>query len=244
MQNNNQLYALLEKQLILLTPKTFDMKTTLLFTLLTAIVLSSCSTAYKTGQTPDDVYYSPVSEREVKKEKQQNDEASVDPEQRQIRMQAYDYRWRNLDERYDYDSRYNPYSYGYNYGYYYNPFYYNYPVYSNYNCPNYVFVNPKNSAPRTTNLSSYNNTNTVTTVNPKTGTSVTNSTYRKYNNSNEGSTRRTIFPSSNSNSNNNNSSNNTRTYSPSSSSSSSSSSGSSSSSNSGGSSVPRNGRGQ
>ncbi len=220
------------------------MKPTLLFTFLAAIVLSSCSTAYKTGQTPDDVYYSPVTEKTVKKEKRQNEEESVDPEQRQIRMQAYDYRWRNLDERYDYDSRYNPYSYGYNYGYYYNPFYYNYPVFSNTYCPTFVIVNPKNSAPRMTNLSSYNNTNTTTTINPKTGNTFSNSTYRQYNNSNEGNSRRTIFPSNNSNNNNNNSSNNTRTYSPSNSSSGSSSSGSSSSGNSGGSSVPRNGRGQ
>ncbi|RYZ23968.1 MAG: hypothetical protein EOO10_20725, partial [Chitinophagaceae bacterium] len=29
-----------------------------------ALVLASCSTAYKTGQTPDDVYYSPERQRD------------------------------------------------------------------------------------------------------------------------------------------------------------------------------------
>lgn len=224
------------------------MKPTLLIALFAAVIFSSCSTAYKTGQTPDDVYYSPVSERVVKTEKRQKVEESFDPEQRQIRMQAYDTRWRNLDERYDYDSRYNPYTYGYNYGYYYNPYYYNYPVYSNSYSSNYVFVNPKNSAPRMTNLSSYNNTNVSSSINPKTGEVFTTNTYRKYNNSNTNENGRiTILPTYNNN-NNNNSNNNTRTYNPSSSSStstsSSSSSSSSSSGNSGGTTIPRNGRGQ
>ncbi|OYW20132.1 MAG: hypothetical protein B7Z54_02000, partial [Sphingobacteriales bacterium 12-47-4] len=39
------------------------MKRQILLASLTALVLGSCTTAYKTGQTPDDVYYSP--QREV-----------------------------------------------------------------------------------------------------------------------------------------------------------------------------------
>ena len=36
------------------------MKTSILLLALIVVALSSCTTAYKTGQTPDDVYYSPV----------------------------------------------------------------------------------------------------------------------------------------------------------------------------------------
>ena len=36
------------------------MKPQILLLAITAAAISSCTTAYKTGQTPDDVYYSPV----------------------------------------------------------------------------------------------------------------------------------------------------------------------------------------
>ena len=36
------------------------MKQSITLLVLTVAVLSSCTTAYKTGQTPDDVYFSPV----------------------------------------------------------------------------------------------------------------------------------------------------------------------------------------
>ena len=36
------------------------MKSKILLLALIVAVLSSCTTAYKTGQTPDDVYYSPT----------------------------------------------------------------------------------------------------------------------------------------------------------------------------------------
>jgi hypothetical protein len=36
------------------------MKTNLLISILTIGLLTSCSSMYKSGQTPDDVYYSPV----------------------------------------------------------------------------------------------------------------------------------------------------------------------------------------
>lgn len=36
------------------------MTTKILLVALSVAAFSSCSTAYKTGQTPDDVYYSPV----------------------------------------------------------------------------------------------------------------------------------------------------------------------------------------
>ncbi|MBK8951779.1 MAG: hypothetical protein IPM85_05095 [Chitinophagaceae bacterium] len=40
------------------------MKPQLLLLALTVAALSSCTTAYKTGQTPDDVYYSPLPQRD------------------------------------------------------------------------------------------------------------------------------------------------------------------------------------
>jgi hypothetical protein len=232
------------------------MKLSLLLSVLTAVIFTSCSTAYKTGQTPDDVYYSPVVEKETKREVVRREEAFVDPEQRQIRMQAFDPRWRSLDDRYDYGSRFSPYRYGYNYDYYYNPYFYNFPVYNNsfwpiynnpygfnYNYsfwPNFSFVNQRSSAPRMTNLSSYNSSRQLSTFNPKSGATNNSNTFRRYNNSNsEGNNRRVIRPSSDTY--NNSGNNNTRTYSPSSS---SPSTPQSSGNSGGGTPVQRNGRGQ
>jgi len=224
------------------------MKLSLLLSVLTAVIFTSCSTAYKTGQTPDDVYYSPVVEKETNREVVRREEASVDPEQRQIRMQAFDPRWRTLDDRYDYGSRYNPYRYGYNYDYYYNPYFYNFPVYNNSFWPinnnnywsNFSFINQRNSAPRMTSLSSYNSSKVLNTFNPKNGAVTNSDNYRRYNNSNsQQNTRQDIRPSSDNYSTPSN--NNTRTYSPARSTPSSSSS---SSGNSGGTPVQRNGRGQ
>src|ERR1700759_3711044 len=86
--------------------------------------ISGCSTAYKTGQTPDDVYFSrgrgtvtPVVNSNYSKQ------------DRDIVMSIRDPRYRTLDYAYD-DYSYSPYSYGYNYDYYYNPVYYPYPVYT------------------------------------------------------------------------------------------------------------------
>jgi len=205
------------------------------------VTLASCSTAYKTGQTPDDVYYSPAryygEERENKKE--ENRETAQNrtdySEERQIRLGINDRRWRYLDN----DIYYNPYQFGYNYGYYYNPFYYNYPVYSTCPCA-CVISNPKTTTPRMTNLggygTGYNYVNTP--VNSKYNNSAgrTGGTpVRSYNNSNNntgsklGNTLNKVFNNSNNSSNNNTNSSNNRTYSPSSSSSGSSSGSSSSS---------------
>ncbi len=208
---------------------------------ISAAALISCSTTYKSGQTPDDVYYSParVAEENYRQEKQQEEVRRYSYRDRQIQMAVYDRRWRDFDD--DYDYRYDPYHYGYSYGYYYNPYYCYYPVY----ITNVAIINPKNSVPRMTNLGSYNNT--VYSVN---NTKTTNNSYmstpRAYNNSNNSNTyiRRIITsPLPDNNSNNSStrptSENNTRTYTP------SSGSGSSGSSSSGGSGTPvsRPGRG-
>lgn len=194
-----------------------------------AVSLGSCSTAYKSGQTPDDVYFSPV---KVVEEKNDRDEDRRDDrttaEDREIRMSSRDRRWRDWDN--DYDCRYDPYRYGYSYGYYYNPYYYPYPVYSG-----HVYINPKNSTPRMANLAAYNPANLVVN-NPKTGDSKWRSNTNSNNSSNNGGFVRRILTPSNNNSSSNS---NNRTYSPSSSSSGSSSSGTRSS----GTSVSRPARG-
>src|SRR4249919_374185 len=84
--------------------------------------LSSCSSAYRTGQTPDDVYFSPnrtyVAKAQVKQEEVKKTADYY--EDREIRMSILSPRWRSFD--YDYYN-YTPYNYGFNYGYYYNPYY-------------------------------------------------------------------------------------------------------------------------
>ncbi|MEQ1554252.1 MAG: hypothetical protein ABL929_08750 [Ferruginibacter sp.] len=173
------------------------MKTLLL--ILSVATLAACSTAYKSGQTPDDVYFS---KPKVVVESTTKYEKPVETyEDRSLRMAIHDPRWRNLDYRYDYDCSYNPYSYGYNYGYYYNPYYYPYPVYAN----SVKFINPKNTTIRTANLGAY--TNTITTNSYTKGSNTPKVIkIRNYNNNNSEPTRTY---------NDNNSNNNTRTYSPS-----------------------------
>ncbi len=212
------------------------MNVKILLIAISAVSLGSCSTAYKSGQTPDDVYFSPVKVVEEKTEREddrRNDR--VDAEDREIRMASRDRRWRDWDD--DYDCRYDPYRYGYSYGYYYNPYYYPYPVYSG-----YTYVNPKNNTPRTANLAGYNPT-TLVVSNPKTGEVKWVNAAKSYNNSNNsknngGFVRRILTQPSNNSSSNSNS--NSRSYTPSSGSSSGSSSSGSKSS---GSSVSRPARG-
>ncbi len=181
-----------------------------LLLLCSVVFFASCSTVYKSGQTPDDLYYAKpkvVVDNNDRYEKPDNVY-----EERQIRMAAYDYRWRSLDDRYDYNYSYNPYRYGYNYGYYYNPYFCAYPVYGQ----SAVFVNPKNTTIRTTNLASYNKT--ISSYSPsKTSGSTKTTIVRGYNNSNNQTYRPTNYdtrtynenrsytPSSNSNNSNNSS---------------------------------------
>ena len=208
---------------------------------LSASAFSSCSTAYKSGQTPDDVYYSPVrvAEEDAKQEQKKDDVKKYTTyRDRQIQMTVYDRRWRDFDD--DYDYRYDPYHYGYSYGYYYNPYYCYYPVY----ITNVAITNPKNTVPRMTNLGSYNNT-TYAVRNTKSSTSGMMYTPRTYNNSNTNTYIRRILtspaPENNTNTNTNSyqpAENNTRSYTPS-----SGNSSSGSSSGSSGAPVSRPGRG-
>lgn len=188
-----------------------------LLIVLSAAVISSCSTAYKSGQTPDDVYYSPARVVDENVEHRQDvSKKTVDFEERQIRMAVYDRRWRDFND--DYNYRYDPYTYGYGYGYYYNPYYCYYPVY----ITNVTISNPKNSVPRMTSLGSYNNT-TYAISNTKYGSNSLKNPVRPYNNNNNNNNfiRKILTTAENINSSNNN----TRGYSPSSGGSSGSSSG-------------------
>jgi len=188
------------------------------------VIFTSCSTVYKSIQTTDDVYYSPVRMyEETKKDNTRDntrynnrinsndvryDDYAYNSEIRQIRMGFNDRRWRNFDN----EIFYNPYMYGYNYGYYYNPYYFNQPVYN----PIFVDINnPKNTTPRITNLNAYGNgyTNNNATYNPKTGVRIT-TPVRSYNNGSKfGNVLRGILTTptpfyNNSNNNNNNNNNN------------------------------------
>lgn len=174
---------------------------------ISAFTLASCSSTYKNTQTPDDVYYSPA--RTVENDNRKDEVKRYDPEEREIRMSAYDSRWRSLNNRYNYGYNLSPYDYDYGYnsynpynnaygsysgyhgynnyygnsGYYYNPYYASYPIYIV-----TTTTKPVNRTPRKVNLSGYGQNNTtrplssVNTTNNKYNNS--NSSNRQYNNSN------------------------------------------------------------
>jgi len=159
------------------------MNTKLLLLAFSVAAIISCSTAYKSGQTPDDVYYSPAKFEENKdkddKEEQRNDLAQQSTEERRIRQTLRDRRWRVFDN-YDYTFNNSPYNHWNfnqnNYGYYYNPKYYPTPIFTT--------IPVVNTVARKINLNAYQGYNTVTakTVTTKNNTVVTSSP--KYNNSN------------------------------------------------------------
>ncbi|MFL5742066.1 MAG: hypothetical protein ACJ75B_17720 [Flavisolibacter sp.] len=139
-----------------------------------ALIFASCTTAYKSGQTPDDVYYSPArplveknnytsSEKKHDQEYRYDEEAYRDD--RYLRMKIRD---RRYDDLYDDYYSYNPYYYHYYNGilsynspwtsysywnYYYNPY-----------CHQQIIVAPGTkdysrsvfNKPRTFDLSVYN----------------------------------------------------------------------------------------
>lgn len=103
------------------------------------MVLASCTTAYKTGQTPDDVYSSPAPPEEEYVKTKKTDERRYrnyddeeyedydDYDDRYLRMKVRNRnRWSELDDWYFYGGRYN-FSYYNNWGYWNDPFYWNNP---------------------------------------------------------------------------------------------------------------------
>ncbi|MEO6230388.1 MAG: hypothetical protein ABIP10_09690 [Ferruginibacter sp.] len=230
--------------------KQIIMNNKLLLLAILVTAFSSCTTLYKSGQTPDDVYYSParpVGVTEVRNDRRNDDRrydnrdyaTQYNYESAIIRMGIYDPRWRYLD-----DYSYSPYNYGFNHGYYYNPYYWPYPVYSP------VFLtpsNPKVTTPRMNNLGAYGSTTGFTNTTPTLNHSNTTIPTRRYNNSNNGSAfgnaiRQVLGANNDNNSNSgnsNNSNNNTRSYTPSTNTNSSTGSRPASSSSSGGGAVSR-----
>ena len=237
------------------------MKRQILLLAITAAALSSCTTAYKTGQTPDDVYFSPTRPQDeyVRVEEKQDDQYRYDEEyydDRYLRMKVHNHsQWNNLDDWYSYErygysanrlygTYYNPYT---SWNYYHNPYCHNnviayYPGQTGH--PGVISVAQTVPKPRSFNLASYTNTGyNNANSNFKMSSYKIGKSKPVYNtrNSNNGfsNTLKLIFNNGNSNSSNNSSNSSysppSRSYSPSSSSpsSSSSSSGSSGSSSSG-----------
>ena len=138
------------------------MKTTSLLSVLLMLLLAGCSTSYRTGQTPDDVYYSPprpedeyvrVQREETRRIRNYQD----DEEDRFLRMRIRDRnRWNDLDDWYTFER----WSLGYNqffaptlnpfvsWNYFYNPYFF--PV-----ATAQVPVKNIYTRPRTYNLGSY-----------------------------------------------------------------------------------------
>lgn len=98
------------------------MKSPILLLAVTIAAFSSCTTAYKSGQTPDDVYYSPARPQEEYVRVEKNDDRYYQGrgqdyyEDRFLRMRLTNrYRWSALDDYYFHNT------YAYNaYGYYNN----------------------------------------------------------------------------------------------------------------------------
>jgi hypothetical protein len=103
------------------------MKTKYLFLVGLVVAFSSCSTAYRTGQTPDDVYYSPAPAQDTYvKTVSQDDRESYgyrNAEEQDIRRGIRDQRYRN-SITFGIGSGYSPYAYN---PYVYNPYSFNNP---------------------------------------------------------------------------------------------------------------------
>jgi hypothetical protein len=175
---------------------------------LTIAGFTSCKTMYKSNQTPDDVYYSPVRgevENTSKKNEEEDNRERYETAQNQddnyLRMRVRDRRWSYLDD-YDfyYDRNYTFNRFNYNYGYTYTPFGYNYNFgfSGNPSCycncypsplhPGVIVYNAKPVAPRRGNMGGYRNggfNNNNNNFDPKSGNSNSGGRpVRGYNNSN------------------------------------------------------------
>ena len=215
------------------------MKRQILLLAITAAALSSCTTAYKTGQTPDDVYFSPTRPQDeyVRVEEKQDDRYQYDEkyyDDRYLRMKVHNpSQWSSLDDWYAYDrygyranayygTYYNPYT---SWNYHYNPYCQNNVIAYHPGYPGQTSVAQNVSRPRAFNLATY----TGTTYN-NANSSVKMNSYKTgmgrpvYNNKNSNNgfsnTLKQIFNSgTNINSSNSSYSSPSRSYTPSSSSS-------------------------
>ncbi|MFN2437560.1 MAG: hypothetical protein ABR503_00060 [Chitinophagaceae bacterium] len=207
------------------------MKSLLLFFAFVS-VLTSCTTAYHTGQTPDDVYYSParlqdeyvrVNDRDEKQyrgtdSRRNEDDYYTYDDDRYLRYKIRNRdRWSYLDDYYR-----DPYAYNYYNKYYYNTYSYSrsywntyFNPYSNYCSPypgQVIVVNskaPVYSKPRTYNLHVFDDpkNNSYTPKAPRASSRDYNTpSDNRSNTRNTGNILRDVFGSSNSSNNNSSSS--------------------------------------
>ncbi len=196
----------------------------LLLALISAVTFTGCSTAYRTGQTPDDLYYA-TAKPQKEDDNRDRDELREEKEKvfteeyyddRFLRMKVRNYRqWSNLDDWYYYDKYSSVYSYYYgsynnpynSWNYYYNPYcncHSNY--YSYYGGIKYP-ANPP-VVKRYFNLAGYTNTNYNNGGSYRAPTIRSTRTYNTTNNNNSnGGILKNIFNKDNSS--------DSRTYSPS-----------------------------
>ena len=156
------------------------MRSAILLLVLSAAVLGGCTSAYKTGQTPDDLYYSParqhdeyVKVKESDDQKYGNDDEYYDD--RYLRMKVHNrVMWSDLDDYYYYNPRYS-YSYynSMNWNNPWTPFTYWNSYYNPYCSPTMYTGNSKVAYdhPRIFNLNTYNNNQLTNNnyTNPKGG---------------------------------------------------------------------------
>lgn len=188
---------------------------------LAVVGLSSCSTAYKSGQTPDDVYYSPAKEQDAYVRVEREDDGYrasqyqnsgryrpqqyIHPEDRWLQMRVRNrYRWSAFDE-YDYDYndwRYSNYYAGYSAFNPYSPWNscYRWNSYYNPYYPRAIIITPKSNPAAFNRQREFNSSLYANRTYNNTNISRSKTTLRpNYNNSNSvgGSTRR-IFSNQNS----------------------------------------------
>ena len=160
------------------------MKKNLVYLLFAVALLTSCSSAYKSSQTPDDVYYSPAKKIIVADQVDQYESYTSSSDDDYLRMKVRDReRWSTIDDyNYWYDSRYyannyfSPYtsylSLGLGFGSYpyynsYNPYWYS--PWASWYSPYYTVVYYKNP---------------TVYYKPQVRNNLTGYTNRNYNNSN------------------------------------------------------------
>ena len=191
-----------------------------------ALFFASCTTAYKSGQTPDDVYFSPArpaAEYVAAENNNTNSNYYSDEDYRDdryLRMKVHNRSWNYLDDNwYSYNPGY--YQYYNNYMYYNNPwfsytygnYYYN-PLYTR-----VIVINskaPVNNRPRTFNLNVYTpqqNTYSGNSHGYHVNVQQSTNNNNNYNNSgkNPGGFLRNVFSNSSSNSGSSNNTFNTNT---------------------------------
>ncbi len=237
----------------------------LILSLATVAAFSSCTSAYRSGQTPDDLYYSPVRAQDEYVRAEKKDDRLYQGsdqyyEDRYLRMRVGNpYRWSALDDYY-FSSPYgynafrysdpwawsSPWNNYWSWNYFYNPYwntgYYGGLGWGGYGPGVIVVTNPKTirqplSRPLVFNPNSYGTGGSTNNRNTRMVNSYRGSGFQGYNNTNTQSTNRRTYSNDNYNYNNSNNSNPNRSYSPS-----SSNGGSNRSSGGGGGGVSRPGR--